>query len=445
MSVAKQNSEGFRPQATQALLRQFAEPLPDLDTVAFGELFDRFGDAKAVLIGEASHGTSEFYKTRAAITQRLIEQHGFSIVAVEADWPDAGQIDRFVRGSRPRATDAEAFRRFPAWMWRNTDVETFSHWLRAHNEGLRAPARVEFRGLDIYSLRHSITQVLFHLDRVDPRLAREARQRYGCLTPWQDDPALYGHFVERDGVTPCEDKVVAQLRSVLDERLTSFAADDEAFFDAVQNARVVRAAEQYYRAMYQGSAASWNLRDQHMFDTLQALLSHRGESAKAVVWAHNSHIGDARATAMGQRGELNLGQLCRETYGPDAVLIGMSTDRGEVAAAHDWGSDGTVMKVRPSLKASWEHQFLQAGISASLTDWRGEGREALRQALSAPLLERAIGVIYRPATERYSHYFEAELSRQFDALVWLETTSALTPVPGWSARHEDEDTFPFGV
>ena len=429
----------------QALLRHYAEPLPALDDPAFGELFDRYGDARVVLIGEASHGTSDFYRTRAAITQRLIERHGFTIVAVEADWPDASQVDRCVRGLGPSAWKEKAFTRFPTWMWRNTDVEAFARWLHAHNRALAAQERVEFRGLDVYSLRSSIHEVLSYLEQTAPALAREARHRYGCLSPWQDDPMLYGHFVEHGGEMPCEKAVVEQLNVLLAERLGSCIKDDEAFFGATQNARVVRAAEQYYRAVYQGSTASWNLRDRHMFDTLQALLEHRGRDAKAVVWAHNSHIGNAAATAMGWRGEFNIGELCRKAYGREAVLIGMGTDRGQVAAADDWHGRMHVKDVRPSRPDSWEQQFLKAGVPASLTDWRNPHRQDLRDALSEPLLERAIGVIYRPETERASHYFEAVLAEQFDAFVWIEETHAVTPLPGLETASLEEDTFPFGV
>lgn len=431
--------------AIVSLLRRHAEPLPASDSPAFGTLFDRYGEATVVLIGEASHGTSDFYDRRAAITRHLIQAHGFNIVAVEADWPDAARIDRRTRYLEPARDDRQPFNRFPTWMWRNTDVEAFTTWLEAYNRALPFERRVEFRGLDIYSLRSSISEVLAFLDRSDPELAHEARRRYGCLTPWQDEPALYGHFVERDGLAPCEEAVVKQLRSLLDKRLHDCTKDDEAFFDATQNARVVRAAEQYYRAMYKGSVLSWNLRDQHMFDTLQAVLARRGDGAKAVVWAHNSHIGDAAATAMGRRGELNIGRLCRAHHGRQAVLIGMSTDRGEVAAADDWDGDMQTMQVRPSLPASWERQFLEAGIPASLTDWRGDDRQALREGLSASLLERAIGVIYRPHSERQSHYFEAVLAEQFDALVWIEQTRAVTALPSSAAEHDEEDTFPFGV
>lgn len=445
-STTHRRSDEYRD-AIANLLRHYAEPLPDLDSPAFGECFDRYGDARVVLIGEASHGTAEFYRARAAITRRLIERHGFTLVAVEADWPDANQIDRYVRALGPAAWREKAFTRFPTWMWRNTEVAHFVRWLQGHNQGLALEQRVEFRGLDVYSLRSSIAEVLGYLDQRDPERARQARQRYACLTPWQDEPALYGHLVERDDLSPCEDEVVEQLNSLLTERLEHFQRDGEALFDATQNARVVRASEQYYRLMYRGSAASWNLRDRHMFDTLRTLLAHRGPGTKAVVWAHNSHIGNAAATTMGWSGEFNIGQLCRTAWDRDAVLIGMGTDRGQVAAADDWDGELRIKTVRPSRPDSWEHCFLQAGVPASLTDWRGPQRQALSDALTGPLLERAIGVIYRPQTERTSHYFEAVLSEQFDAYLWFEVSRAVQPLkpPATPSPSHEDDTFPFGV
>lgn len=424
------------------LLQQKAEPLPSIDAPSFAEAFDRFADARVVLIGEASHGTSEFYRARAAITRRLIEQHGFTIVAAEADWPDAAMIDRYVRHQAPSDWLKQGFRRFPTWMWRNRDVADFTAWLREHNAGQAPKQRVEFRGLDVYSLGSSIREVLTYLDKVDPSAAQAARQRYGCLSPWHDEPAAYGHQVMR-GEPSCEDAVVEQLRALLDQRLGYLQKDGGQFFNAEQNARVVLAAEQYYRAMYRGSTESWNLRDRHMFDTLRALLAHRGDASKAVVWAHNSHIGNAAATSMGWRGEFNIGELCRTAYGRDAVLIGMSTDRGEVAAADNWDEPMQIKQVRPSLEGSWEQLFLLAGVAASLTNWRDDS--VLREALAQPRLERAIGVIYRPATERQSHYFQAILAEQFDALLWLEQTTAVKPIgPQQIDDQSVPDTYPFG-
>ena len=272
-------------------------------------LFDRFADAKVVLLGEASHGTSEFYRARAAITRRLIERHGFTIVAVEADWPDAARIDAYVRHHAPFPGKERAFARFPTWMWRNVEVRDFVQWLRAENEHRPPERRAEFRGLDVYSLNASIDAVLRYLDKVDPEAANEARGRYGCLSPWQSDPARYGRAVATGHKRPCDEALLDQLQDLLGHRLDYVDGSAEAYFDAVQNARIARAAEHYYRIMYEGSTASWNLRDRHMFDTLQHVLDRRGEGAKAVVWAHNSHIGNAAATAMGWQGEFNIGEL----------------------------------------------------------------------------------------------------------------------------------------
>lgn len=424
------------------LIRQRAEVLPPLDDPAFVERFDRFADARVVLIGEASHGTSEFYRARAAITRRLVQQHGFTVIAVEADWPDAAKIDRYTRHLQQPTWVEEGFKRFPNWMWRNQEVADFAAWLRNHNEALAPEQRAEFRGLDVYSLGSSIREVLDYLDRIDPDAARAARRRYGCLSPWHEEPATYGRKVML-GQPSCEEQVVEQLRALLDQQLAYLDRDGGSFFNAERNARVVLAAEQYYRAMYRGSTESWNLRDRHMFDTLRALLDHRGGDAKAVVWAHNSHIGNAASTSMGWGGEFNIGELCRTAFGRDAVLIGMATDHGEVAAADDWDEPMQIKQVRPSRPDSWEQLFLRAGIPASLTSWRDD--PVLRQALARPRLERAIGVIYRPATERQSHYFQAILSEQFDALIWFEETSAVTPIgPQEIDDQVVPDTYPFG-
>jgi len=431
--------------ALNKTLKAHAEPLPDVASEQFAALFDRYGDAQVVLIGEASHGTHEFYQARAAITRHLLTKHGFSIVAVEADWPDADQIDRCVRQRDTCDWQQAAFSRFPTWMWRNTDVQAFVRWLHQYNRSRPPQDRAEFRGLDVYSLGSSIGEVLEYLEGADPDMAREARQRYGCLTPWHDDPALYGHFTERGGMASCEGAVLEQLQALLNQRLGLMGKDEEALFNATQNARVVHAAEQYYRAMYQGSRQSWNLRDRHMFETLQAARARQGRNAKAIVWAHNSHVGDARATEMGDGGQLTLGQLCRESLGEDAVLIGMGTDQGTVAAADDWDAPMQFKSVTPALPRSWERAFVEAGHPQALYDWRGEHRRTLRTALAGRLLERAIGVIYRLRTERQSHYFDATLSKQFDAWLWFAHTQAITPLATAQSPSHEEDTFPFGV
>ena len=294
------------------LVAKAAEPLPNLDDPSFAAAFDRFADARIVCLGEASHGTSEFYSARAAITRRLIEQHDFTLVAVEADWPDAAVLDRFVR-DKPRLPEAApAFRRFPTWMWRNEEFSAFTGWLRQHNQARAEGDRVSFHGLDLYNMSASVAAVIGYLDRIDPVAAADARKLYGCLKPWKEQPEVYGHVARSEGYGRCEAGVVQMLRTLF-EREPLYAPDDpDSFLDAVQNARLVANGEAYYRAMYYGSAASWNLRDEHMADTLEVLLQRKDPAAKAVIWAHNSHIGDARFTDMGQsRDELNLGQLVR--------------------------------------------------------------------------------------------------------------------------------------
>jgi len=408
----------------------------------FGAYFVRCGDASVVLLGEATHGTSEFYRARAAISRHLIRNHGFNIIAVEADWPDAARLDRYVRHRDPEPSEEEAFARFPTWMWRNQEVLEFVEWLRQENASRSEVRQVEIRGLDVYSMHTSIGAVLGYLDRVDPAAAAVARERYGCLTPWQDDLARYGHRAAMGGDT-CEDAVLAQLEDLLDRRLDYAAKDGEPFFDAAQNARIVLAAEEYYRVMYQGSRESWNLRDRHMFDTLQAVMRRR-PGAKAIVWAHNSHIGNAAATSMGWEGEFNIGELCRAAYGRDAVAIGFGTDQGTVAAASDWGSPMEVKTVLPARSDSYEALFRRTGRSRTLTDWRDTDRDELRNMLSTPKLERAIGVVYRPETELLSHYFRAVLAEQFDGYVWFETSSAVTPL-GPAKPLGAPETYPFGL
>lgn len=417
-----------------------AEPLPDIDDPAFAEAFDRFAEARVVLLGEASHGTSEFYRARAAITRRLVERHGFAIVAVEADWPDAASLDRYVRHRAKREGEEAAFQRFPTWMWRNTDVEAFVRWLRRHNEGLPYEAMAGFYGLDLYNLAASIRAVIDFLDEADPEAARMARRRYGCLRPWAHDPAEYGRIAVTEGFSRCEAGVVQMLKELMTRRMDCLGPECDEWLDAAANARLIKNAEQYYRVMYYGSAESWNLRDTHMFETLCQLLEAKGPDSKAVVWAHNSHIGNAAHTEMGQvREELNIGQLVKERFGHEARLIGFGTHTGTVAAATDWDDPMEVKKVRPSLPESWERLCHDSGVPRFLLDMRDPV-----EGLAEPRLERFIGVIYRPETERWSHYSEAQLANQFDAWVWFDETEAVTPL-GEEPRSGEDETYPFGL
>lgn len=415
----------------------------------FGPLLDRIGDADAVLIGEASHGTHEFYHARAELTKALILGHGFNAVAVEADWPDAYRVNRWVRHETEDIDAAQAlgdFTRFPRWMWRNRDVVAFLQWLRDFNEPRPPAGRAGFYGLDLYSLHTSINAVLAYLKKVDPAGAERARYRYGCFEDFGEDSQSYGYAATLGISRSCEDDVVAQLVD-LRRRATDYAARDgrvaaDEYFMAEQNARLVLNAEKYYRSMFGGRVESWNVRDTHMMDTLDALTSHLRQTAgraKVVVWAHNSHLGDARATQMGDIGELNLGQLARERYGNRARLVGFTTHTGSVTAATNWDEPAERKRVRPSLEGSYERLFHDTGIAQFLLL---TGDPALRDVLGSRL-ERAIGVIYRPETERVSHYFTARLADQFDAVMHIDETRALEPLETW-ARHEADlpETYP---
>lgn len=419
-------------------------------------LMELIGEARLVLLGEASHGTHEFYQARADITMRLIQEKGFTAVAVEADWPDAYRVNRFIRGLGRDMDSLEAladFERFPRWMWRNTDVRHFIDRVRAVNEERPAQAaKIGFYGLDLYSLHASIDAVLAYLAKVDPEAARQARYRYSCFDHFGEDSQAYGYATGFGLSNPCEDEVVAQLLD-LRRRAAEYASQDgwvaeDEYFYTEQNARLVQNAEQYYRTMFHGRVSSWNLRDQHMADTLDALLAYlskQGPPAKIVVWEHNSHLGDARATQMGEAGELNVGQLVRERYGQEARLIGFSTYTGTVTAASDWDGPAERKRVRPALTESYEALFHDVGLEHFQVSLKG--RTAAVETLREPRLERAIGVIYRPETERLSHYFRARLPEQFDAVLHFDETQAVEPLDrgsGWEAG-ETPETFPTGM
>jgi protein-L-isoaspartate(D-aspartate) O-methyltransferase len=384
---------------------------------------------------------------RARITQELIVRRGFQFVAVEADWPDAARIDDYVLGGPRRSkVDFTPFTRFPTWMWRNAEVHDFVDWLRAHNAADEGH-KVGFHGLDLYSLFTSIAAVLAYLDDVDPDAAKVARHRYGELTPWQKDPAAYGEAVLVGRYRSSEPAVVAMLSEMLARRIDYARQDGERFFDAAQNARLVADAEHYYRAMYYGSAISWNLRDTHMFETLKSLFGFYGPDSKGIVWEHNSHVGDARATEMSARGEQNVGQLSRTWLPEGTYIVGFGTDHGTVAAASNWDRPVERMRVVPAREGSYEHLFHRTDMRAFALPLRRPLRRAVREELAAPLLERAIGVVYRPRTELQSHYFYASLPHQFDEYIWFDETRAVRPLEAGppSDRSDRADTYPFGV
>jgi protein-L-isoaspartate(D-aspartate) O-methyltransferase len=407
-------------------------------------LLDRIGDARVVLLGEATHGTSEFYRMRERISRDLIDRKGFTFIAIEGDWPDAARIDHYVRHAEYPPSEWTAFARFPVWMWRNREVLNFVNWLRERNAKVEPGNRVAFHGLDLYSLYNSIRSILSYLDDVDPQSAKVARQRYGCLTPWQADPATYGHATLTGAYETCEPGVVSMLKDLMKKRNAYAEHDGERFLDAVQNARLVANAERYYRTMYYGSRASWNLRDSHMFDTLKTLLDFHGPKAKAIVWAHNSHVGDSKATEMSLRGEYNIGHLCRQEFSHAAYLIGFGTNSGTVAAASNWDEPMEIKTVRPALPNSYERLCHETGVPHFLLPLRSPIATDLNAQLMKPRLERAIGVIYRPETELQSHYFQAVLPQQFDEYIWFDETKAVAPLKTEEIEGLPE-TYPFGL
>jgi erythromycin esterase-like protein len=417
----------------------------------YDPLLDWIGESSTVLIGEASHGTHDFYRQRALITRRLIAEKQFSAVAIEGDWPDAYRVHRFVRGSGTdsNARDALAdFTRFPSWMWRNTDVLAFVDWLRQFNDAIpQKKDRVGFFGLDLYSLHASMRAVLDYLQKVDPEAAQRARYRYSCFDHYGEDTQAYGYAANFSLTKTCEDEVVSQLVEMR-RRAADLAARDglvepDDYLSAEQNARLVQNAERYYRSMFGGRAESWNVRDTHMAETLDWLRRIR-PGLKVVVWAHNSHLGDARATEMSSHGEVNLGQLVRERYVDDTFLLGFTTHSGEVTAASEWDALAERKRVRAALKGSYEELFHQTRIPEFLLSLRDT---KVAQVLRKPLLERAIGVIYRPETERLSHYFRASLPDQFDAVIHLDRTRALIPFERTSTWESGEtpETYPYAV
>jgi erythromycin esterase-like protein len=421
-------------QETAALVREAALPLTGDDS-DYDPLMALIGENRFVLLGEATHGTHEFYRERARITQRLIREKGFGAIAIEGDWADADRVNRYVRGMGEDTSAEQAlsgFSRFPEWTWRNTDVRDLVEWLRNHNQPLPAAARVGFYGLDLYGLTSSVDAVVVSLGRVDAAAARRARERYRCLNRYRGDPQSYGREAATRPSLSCERQAREQLQE-LELRIDADREDTgikprEELFSALQNARVVSNAERYYRTLYHGGLSSWNLRDEHMADTLDELAAHldaRGKPAKVVVWAHNTHLGDARVTQMNEAGELNVGQLLRQRHDGEAVLVGFTTYTGTVAAASVWGERGQVKHLRPALPGSYSALFHETGVGNFLLPLRGDGPHV--QALAEPRLERTVGVLYLPQAER-RHYFNARLSQQFDAVVHLDETRAVEPL-----------------
>ena len=439
----KMRRNGFENSgALSERVRELAQPLEDADDL--NPLLERIGNAKYVLLGEASHGTSDYYTWRARLSKRLIEEKGFSFVAVEGDWPDCTRVNRFVKsfeGKSARET-LHAFGRWPTWMWANWEVVAFTEWLRNHNEGLSDDEKVGFYGLDVYSLWESLEAVTDFLKHTDPEALEAAKRAYRCFEPYQEDAQDYAHataFVP----TSCEAEVVDLLTTL--RRKAHTHDDPEARFNAEQNARVAVNAERYYRAMIRGGPESWNIRDHHMVDTLENLIKHHGPEAKAIVWEHNTHIGDARATDMAEAGMVNVGQLVRQKYGDEnVVLVGFGSYEGSVIAGAFWDAPMEHMSVPPAREGSWENVLHEAGVGDTLLITRDLQDEVFRTRRG----HRAIGVVYNPARERYGNYVPTTLPERYDAFLYLDKTSALHPLHmehQEAAQGEPPETYPWGM
>lgn len=410
-------------------------------------LLDRIGEARYVLLGEASHGTHEYYTWRAEISRRLLQEKGFSFIAVEGDWPDCYRVNRYVKSCPDSGRSARevlhAFDRWPTWMWANEEIVELAEWLRGHNRVLPEDRRVGFYGLDVYSLWDSMRAVVQYLDLTDPEAARAARGAYRCFEPYREDVQEYARAT-RWVPASCEREVVAMLHELRNRAAQYMDGTRESFFNAEQNALVAKNAEQYYRAMVQGGPSSWNIRDTHMMETLERLMGHHGPDAKAIVWEHNTHIGDARATDMARSGMVNLGQLAREQHGREGVvLVGFASYRGSVIAGREWEAPMEVMPVPPAREGSWEEVLHRAGMEDRLlllSD--GQSPRALHEMRG----HRAIGVVYDPAYEAWGNYVPTVLPRRYDALLYLDRTHALRPLHmRVREEHEVPETYPTGV
>jgi erythromycin esterase-like protein len=426
-----------------AKIRAVSRPLNDFNDLDM--LMDEIGDARLVLLGEASHGTSQFYRWRARISQRLIEEKAFSFVSVEGDWPDCYQANRYAL-SRPDAggnarqvlTD---FKRWPTWMWANWEVAAFLEWLRRHNENLPEKQRAGFYGLDVYSLWESMESILGYLDQKDPEAARAARRAYACFEPYGGDEQRYA-WSTRMVPESCEDEVIDLLMQ-LRRRTKLFEQDREGAFSAEQNALVMVNAEHYYRAMVHSDANSWNVRDEHMMDTFDRLMDFYGPQAKGIVWAHNTHVGDARYTDMARAGMFNIGQLARQRHAEMGVqLVGFGTYSGSVIAGDSWGAPMEKMPVPAGRPGSWEDVLHRAGAHNQLlilpplradsdfTETRGH---------------RAIGVVYQPTFESYGNYVPTELPNRYDAFLFIDETEGLHPMHLQPDGQEMPETYPWGL
>jgi erythromycin esterase-like protein len=425
------------------LIRQKTQRLQsanDLDP-----LMQRIGDARIVMLGEASHGTHEYYTWRSHITQRLIQEKGFNFIAVEGDWPDCYSLNRYIKQYVPGKTAREVlneFERWPSWMWANREVAALAEWLHSYNSPLPKNEKVGFYGLDVYSLWDSMDEIKRYLERVDPATLKVANEAFECFEPYKKDDGHSYAYASQMVPELCETEVVDLLKQI-QQKMPTYDSDFEMAFSTEQNALVAVNAEKYYRAMVRGGGQSWNVRDGHMEETLERLLNFHGRNSKVVVWAHNTHIGDSRYTDMVDDGMYNIGELVREKYAKeDVVLVGFGSYEGSVIAGKSWGAPMKKMNVPKAKEGTWEHLLHEAGADDKLLIMDDLQDHTL---LNDRIGHRAIGVVYNPEYERYGNYVPSILPRRYDAFLYIDKTKALHPLHMENEHHDMPDTFPFGV
>ncbi len=429
-----------------ALLEEALDGSPLVTDEDLDIVLDEIGDDRIVLLGEASHGTSEFYSWRARVSRRLIEEKGFSFIAVEGDWPDVYEVNRYAKGYEGSGPDAETvldrFSRWPTWMWANWEVEAFIEWLRGHNDALPIGRKVGFYGFDVYSLWDSMRTILDFLSDRDPQAYQMALRAWHCFEPYGEEAQDYAWATLSLVPEGCEEEAVELLSSIR-HRLPAYAEDWEAKLNAEQNAWVIVGAERYYRTMVRGGAASWNIRDLHMVQTLERLLQYHGPRAKAIVWAHNTHVGDARATDMAGQGMFNVGQLVRERHGRQGVhIVGFGSHGGAVVAARAWGDQMEVMAVPDAREGSWESLFHQRSDKDRIVRI---GRFVEDPDVARPRGHRAIGVVYHPEREAFGNFVPSVLPARYDTFIYLDRTAALHPLHAEPpVDREPPETYPFG-
>ena len=424
-------------------ISQWAYPLTEKNSL--DPLFERIGDSRIVMLGEASHGTHEYYNWRSYITRRLIEEKGFNFVAVEGDWPDCYQLNRHIKNYTDPGKGTydvlHSFNRWPTWMWANWEIVALGDWLRKHNSGVGPDKKTGFYGLDLYSLWESMGSIMQYLKKTDPGALKVAEEAYKCFEPFQKEEGQ--SYARATMFVPelCENEVVHLLKEIR-TKLPTYNTDHENVFNAEQNAIVMVNAEKYYRAMVHGGPHSWNLRDEHMAETLDRLLAFHGKKSKAVIWAHNTHIGDARATDMIQEGMYNIGELARLKYKQDVVLVGMGSFCGTVMAGRRWGAEMQKMEVPDAAAGSWEFMLHNASPVNKLLIMDDFNQDVF---MENHIGHRAIGVVYNPEYEKYGNYVPSILPLRYDAFIYFDKTTAIHPLHIKPHGNQIPETFPFGV